>query len=157
MTPDAHSTLKQASPAIPTVTLNSLRRCVFFALAAFILLGPAPGQLFDQRSPWLREWIMYSDVGVGLPKGVFIVQDASGPVEQHTPLQAAGLDRYPKITHYLFDRRVHAEADLARFAADLCATLQPGQHLSFEGVVGTRQGWVAMPVTDVCAQTEDAQ
>jgi len=156
MTPDPQSMMDQASPASKPLTMTSLRRYAFFALAAFILLGPAPGQLFDKRSPWLREWVMYSGVGVGLPKGVFTVHDASGPVADYTPLQAAGLERYPLIVHYFFDKRIFEDADLTRYAAGLCEGLLPGQHLSFDGVVGTRKGWVPMPVTNLCAQTEDA-
>lgn len=155
MIPDAHSAMHETRPALRPLTWTGLRRSAFFALAAFILLGPAPGQLFDQRSPWLREWIMYSDVGVGLPKGVFAVHDASGPVAEYTPLQAAGLERYPRIVHYFFDRRIFEQAHLTRYAADLCETLSPGQRLSFDGVVGTRKGWVPMPVANVCAQPED--
>lgn len=156
MTPDSQIVTEQASPAFKPLTLTSLRRYVFFTLAAFILLGPAPGQLFGKHSPWLREWVMYSGVGVGLPKGVFTVHDLSGPVSEYTPLQAAGLEQYPQIVHYFFDKRIFEDADLTRFAANTCEALLPGQHLSFDGVVGTRKGWVPMPVANLCAQTEDA-
>ncbi len=126
------------------------RRHAFAALAAFILLAPAPGQLFDQHSPWLREWIMYSGVGVGIPKGVFVVHDETGGTAELTPLAAAGLERFPRIPHYYFEGRVFEPAHLARFATSICADLPVGQRVSFVGDVGTRHGWTAMPVEDVC-------
>ncbi len=145
-----------ADPAIAIdgagMVLLRWRRRAFLALAAFVLLGPAPGQLFGQHSPWLREWVMYSGVGVGIPKGVFMVHDETGAMAaEYTPLAAAGLDRYPRMTHYYFEGRVWEPAHMARFAALLCSDLSPGMRLSFAGQVGTRQGWAPMPVDDVCA------
>lgn len=150
------STQIEGCTAIPAVMrMETWRRLVFYALAGFILLSPAPGQLFGQHYLLIREWVMYSGVGVGMPKGEFVLHDMSGGVTRLTPLEAAGLERYPRTSHYLFATRIFEPQDIARFAAARCADLTPQQRLSFEGVVGTRQGWVAMPVENVCAQLED--
>ena len=129
---------------------TALRRYAFVGLALLILLSPAPGQLFGQHSAWLREWVMYSGVGVGLPKGLFVVHDEAGIVAEYTPLAAAGLDRYPQIVHYYFPGRIAEPAHLARFATDLCAKIEEGQRISFTGDVGTRQGWMPMSSENVC-------
>jgi hypothetical protein len=107
--------------------------------------------MFGKHSPWLREWIMYSGVGVGIPKGLFTIHDESGPIADLTPLEAADLERYPKITHYYFSGLIGQAADLARFAEPLCSGLPQGQWVSFSGYVGTRQGWAKMRMDDVCA------
>lgn len=134
------------------------RKAVFVVLAGFILLSPAPGQLFDQPSPWLREWVMYSGVGTGIPAGDFHILDEAGAVvETLTPLQAAGLSRYPNMSHYLFEGWMQSPDDLWRFAAAACAGLDPGRRLSFDGRVGTRQGWQEVQRGDICALQGDKQ
>lgn len=129
----------------------AVRRAAFAAVAAFIFLGPAPGQLFGLHVPLLREWVMFAGVGTGIPKGDFIVRNGEVEVSRHTPLQAAGLAAYPTIHHYQFETRIRTAADIGRFAATLCGTLAPDQRLDFEGVVGTRNGWLAFTNFDVCA------
>lgn len=131
-----------------------IRRAAFLAFAAFIILGPAPGQLFGLHSPLLREWVMFSGVGTGIPKGYFIVRDGEREVSRHTPLDAAGLGAYPAIKHYEFELRVHTVADLGRFAEALCDTLPHGQQMDFEGYIGTRNGWFAFPNADICAAVD---
>lgn len=158
MTDMAPSGFSAATPVTPRIAGKRLRHVCFTAIAAFILLGPAPGQLFGKTSPWLREWVMFSGVGVGIPKGQFTVNDANGSDQgSYTPLAAAGLDRYPRMSHYRFENRVFASGDMAGFAAPLCASLAPGQHVSFEGWVGTRQGWAEMSIETVCAMQGDTQ
>lgn len=132
------------------------RRLTFAFLAGFILLSPAPGQLFGNPSPWLREWIMYSSVGTGIPTGAFHIHDASGKiVETLTPLQAAGLSRYPNIRHYMFEGWLQSADELWRFAAVACDSLDAEQRLSFVGQIGTRQGWQAEARDNVCALRGD--
>lgn len=128
----------------------ALRRYAFVGLALFILLSPAPGQLFGQHSAWLREWVMYSGVGVGLPKGLFVLHDEAGIVAEYAPLAAVGLDRYPHIPHYFFPGLVTEPAHLARFATELCSGIQDGERVSFTGAIGTRHGWTPMSSEDVC-------
>ncbi len=142
-----------AGAAPPPGVRAQLRRGVFGLIALVILLGPAPGQLFGLHSPALREWVMYSGVGVGLLRGRFVIEEAGREIAAMTPLQALDLKRYPKVKHYFFEHRVFAPADLAGYAAGLCAAAGPGQTVAYLGEVGTRQGWRPMAVADVCAAT----
>lgn len=130
------------------------RRVAFCLVAAFICLGPAPGHLLGQHHPWLREWRMFSGVGIGIPKGTFTIRNPDGTIRDLTPLEAAGLDRYPNIKHYLFPGRVRAPQHLRRFAAALCEQAAIGANVSFEGAVGTRDGWLPMQADDICAHGE---
>ncbi len=127
------------------------RRVAFVAVAAFLLLGPAPGQLFGAHSFFLREWIMFAGVGVGIPKGVFTLHTADGAALPLTPTQVVGVTAYPQIRHYLFDKRVFEDADIKLFAGRVCDQAQEGERLSFEGFIGTRLGWRAVSVDDICA------
>ncbi len=97
---------------------------------------------------------MFSGVGVGIPDGTFTVTHADGTIETHTPLEAAGLERYPLIRHYLFEGRVFEADHLARFATALCTPAHDASSVSFEGLVGTRDGWRAMQVDDICTETD---
>jgi hypothetical protein len=128
-----------------------LRRAAFVVLMACIYFGPAPGQLFDAHSPWLREWVMFKGVGSGLPRGAFTVTQADGTVHTYTALEAAGLDRYPLIRHYQFEGRVFATDQLYRFARTLCAEIAATSTVSFDGKVGTVDGWKLAQSDDVCA------
>ena len=133
-------------------------RVIFASLAAFILFSPAPGQLFAKHSPWLREWIMYSGVGIGIPQGEFRIHDNSGRIfDTLTPLEAAGLSRYPNVVHYQFDGRMRTSDDLGRYAAMACSTLEDGQWLAFDGRVGTRQGWLPFQVDEVCSAAGEVE
>jgi hypothetical protein len=122
------------------------RRAAFAGLAAFILLGPAPGQLFGLHTIALREWRMFAGAGVGLLKGQFTVHRTVGTVTM-SPLEAAGLPSYLALP---IDRRIAAPADLRAFAARVCDNLQETERLSFEGSVGTSEGRQALTVHDVC-------
>lgn len=128
-----------------------LRRRIGFALlATFVLLSPAPGQLFGAHTPLLREWVMFSGVGVGIPRGTFVVSGEGGEAARVSPLEALGLEAYPQIRHYAFDRRILADEDFPRFAQRLCEEARPGARIGFEGVVGTRAGWREARIEDVC-------
>lgn len=133
------------------------RRIAFCLILAFIYLGPAPGQLFGQHSPWLREWIMFSGVGVGIPDGTFIVTAPDGSTEAFTPLEAAGLDQYPIIWHYQFDRRILKKDQFEQFATALCDEAPATHDVSFDGAVGTREGWRAAQVDNICVDEEPDQ
>jgi len=149
------------APAFETVSrplignLSTLLRHIAFGLfTVLIYLGPAPGQLFDSHSPWLREWVMFSGVGVGIPNGRFVVRSEDGVEAILTPLEAANIERYPLILHYLFKNRIFAEDHFARFAAPLCATVPDTSFVSFDGAVGTRQGWRPVQIENICASGE---
>jgi hypothetical protein len=122
------------------------RRAAFAGLAAFILLGPAPGQLFGLHTIALREWRMFAGAGVGLPQGRFTMHRAVGTATM-SPLEVAGLPSYLALP---IDRRIAAPADLRAFAARLCDSLHETARLSFEGSVGTSEGRQALTVDDVC-------
>ncbi len=126
------------------------RRFAFYLLTLFIFIGPAPGQLFDKHSPWLREWIMFAGVGAGIPKGTFIVQHIDGTETEYTPLEAAGLDRYPIILHYRFEGRIFKTEHFGIFAQYLCTQTPQTSEVSFKGVVGTTEGWWPAHVSDIC-------
>jgi hypothetical protein len=132
--------------------METVRRAGFWTLAGFILLTPAVWQVFGHHSIWLRPWVMYSGVGVGILDGTFVLRTPDGAPREMTPLEALGLERYPPIHHYAFDRRVGEDGRLDAFAGQLCETLPPGARLSFEGYVGTREGWRALSVEDVCIE-----
>jgi hypothetical protein len=133
--------------AAPTQTTASApRRWAFFLLALFILLGPAPGQLFGWHSLLFREWIMFSAAGVGLPKGQFTLHRSGGAVTL-TPLEVVGMPSYLALP---LDRRIYEPADLKRFAARICNDPRETARLSFEGGIGTMTGWETMNVNDVC-------
>lgn len=133
------------------------RRAGFALLAAFVLLSPAPGQLLGAHTPLLREWVMFSGVGVGIPRGTFLVSGEGGEIARLSPLEALGLEAYPQIRHYAFDRRILADEDFPRFAQRLCEDARPGARIGFEGVVGTRAGWREARIEDVCGLAANAR
>src|SRR5688572_22376587 len=122
------------------------RRIAFAAIAAFILLGPAPGQLFGAHSMLLREWRMFSAAAVGLLKGHFTLHRAEGAVVL-SPLEAAALPSYLALP---VNQRIFQPADLKAFAGRICNDARETARLSFEGSVGTFTGWRALTVHDVC-------
>ena len=104
------------APAHTQRSAPASRRAVFSVLAAFILLGPAPGQLFGLHSMLLREWVMFSAAGIGLLKGHFTLHRADGVVTV-SPLEVVGLPSYLALP---LDRRIYEPADLKAFAARIC-------------------------------------
>ena len=84
------------------------RRAAFATVAIFILLGPAPGQLFGVHSMLLREWQMFSAAGVGLAKGRFTLHRAGGAVTM-SPLEVLGLPSYLALP---LDRRIYEPGGL---------------------------------------------
>ncbi len=125
---------------------HSPRRIAFAALAAFILLGPAPGQLFGVHSMFLREWVMFSGAGIGLPKGRFTLHRADGAVTL-SPLEVVALPSYMALP---LERRIFEPADVKAFAARICSDPHETARLSFEGSVATFTGWRDLAVQDVC-------
>jgi hypothetical protein len=130
----------------------TLRRTAFAAIATFILLGPAPGQLFGIHSMFLREWLMFSGAGVGLAKGRFTLHRADGAVTM-SPLEVAALPSYLALP---LDRRIFEPADLKTFAARICDDARETARLSFEGSVGTFTGWRTLTAHDVCNEPAQA-
>ena len=129
------------------------RRAVFAILAAFILLGPAPGHLFGVHTMLLREWVMFSGAGVGLLKGSFTLHRPDVAVTL-SPLEVAALPSYLALPIH---QRVYAAADLRIFAARICGVTRETARLSFDGSVGTFAGWQALAVHDVCNEPEQGR
>lgn len=125
-------------------------RAGYLALAAFILIGPGLGQVAGLKSPAIRTWKMYSGVGVGVLRGVFVVTRDGAEIARETPLQVLGLARYPGGEHYDFAARVLAPGDLERLAAPRCAALGPGEVLAYRGEVGGLDGWEPLAADDLC-------
>ncbi|KPQ11682.1 MAG: hypothetical protein HLUCCO17_05710 [Saliniramus fredricksonii] len=136
----------------PSGLPTQLRRAGFVGIALFILLAPSAGQVFGVKHLLLREWVMYSGVGVGIPRGEFRIWRGDHMVATLSPLEALDLPAYPSVIHYTFAHRVLDDADLPAFAARLCEALadHDGDRVSFEGVVGTRAGWRRAQHGDVC-------
>ena len=124
------------APAHTQRSAPASRRAVFSVLAAFILLGPAPGQLFGLHSMFLREWVMFSAAGIGLLKGHFTLHRADGAVTM----------RQRQVAR----QRIYEPADLKAFAARICNDARETARLSFEGSVGTFSGWRPLIADDVC-------
>ena len=125
------------------------RTAAVVVIGAYIVLSPLAKQILGVNTVLLRQWAMFSGVGVGILKGSFEVR---GPEPRSlTPLELLGFDRYPLILHYQFPDRVFRDEDLPRVAARFCATLQPGETVSFDGWVGTRHGWRRLELHDVCS------
>jgi hypothetical protein len=125
------------------------------ALGLWILISPALVQLAGLNLPFVRPWIMFKEVGIGVLKGEFIATYTNGAEERLTPLQVLGMPRYPVARQaYRFDRLVFRDADMARFAAGFCAS-RAGQiaDLSFKGRVGAGPGWRRIEMSDLCKET----
>lgn len=133
---------------------ESLRKRVrigaVLSLSLFITLGPAMGQLLGHHSVFFREWIMFAGAGIGVVKGSFTLHRADGVLVRMTPLEVLGPRHTPGEPPYDFGKRVFEDRDLRSFADRVCGPTGIVQ-LSFQGWVGTRRGWRAMDVADVCA------
>lgn len=123
----------------------------FTAMAAYMLFSPALPQLFGTGAPMVRQWTMFSGVGVGLPKGTFRIEYADGRTEDLSPLEVAGMTRYPvRRPIYRFDGYAKGPEGLAHFAAATCTTLPEGARLTFDGVLAERRHWTRMEAMRVC-------
>lgn len=131
------------------------RRFGFGLIALFILLAPAAGQVFGVHHLLLREWVMYSGVGVGIPQGEFLIWRDDTVVARLSPLDALDLPAYPRVIHYTFEHRILSNEDFAGFATRLCAErgTYGGDRVSFEGVIGTREGWQAASQDNLCERS----
>lgn len=131
-----------------------VRKSLFVALGAFILVSPVFPQVFKVGQPWIRQWTMYSGVGTGLMKGDFLVQYETGETKSIKPLEMLGLERYPNTFHYEFDRRVWSVQDIERMARSYCDGHQGVVSLSYSGRVGVPEGWANLKTENLC-QAED--
>lgn len=124
------------SPA-PSPARLRLRAGLLLGLAAFILLSPAH-RVLGGRSPYLRDWMLYRDVGVGLVQARFAVRDADGserPIDRFAVLKLRPGPGARKLTH------ITGEAGLHVVCHQLCAALGPGTDLRVHARIATITGW----------------
>ncbi|MEM9988591.1 MAG: hypothetical protein AAF723_03650 [Pseudomonadota bacterium] len=127
------------------------RMIALILLSGYILFSPAWPQVFQQHNIFIRPWVMFSGVGEGVLKGEFILTRANGAETRLTPLEVAGLTRYPvKSQHYRFDPRVRSPADIKIFAQKICSGLTAGDTLSYVGYVGYGRGWSTPQTLSIC-------
>ena len=140
----------------PTFASKRILPSVLFALAAgYLLLSPALPQLGGWGSPWIRQWTMFSGVGVGLPKGTFILEEADGTAIELPPLAVAGLSRYPvRQPIYYYDGYVGSADDLALYADVTCRHLREGSRLRFSGTIAQKYDWLAVENALVCEASQ---
>lgn len=126
------------------------RRLAFLLLALFILLAPALPQLFGATGLFLRPWVMFSGVGVGLLKGEFVVTGPDGVEARLAPHEALGQARYSRAMATRFGYHVLSDEDLKRVSAGLCARIGAGRRLSFDGHRQWLDGWRPLADDDIC-------
>lgn len=131
-----------SSPASPARL--RLRAGLRLALAAFILLSPAH-RVFGGRSPWLPDWVLYRDLGVGLVHARFTTLDTTLDPAREQPLDrftALGFRRGPTAPRWL--THIAGEPGLHKVARQLCATLPPGHELRVHARIATTSGWAEL-------------
>ena len=92
----------------------------------------------------LREWMMFSAAGIGLAKGRFTLHRADGAVTM-SPLEGAGIAELPARCR--LKRRIYQADRPARpLPARICDDARETARLSFEGSIGTFDGWRVLTV-----------
>jgi len=123
------------------VSKDLVRRSVFFALAVFMLAGPAYRQVLDGDNRVFRNWVMFSAIGVGLVDARFthLTEDGSEVILNHHELLAGQYRKVRRSNIWLIRNRNGGAVDVAR---RLCAVLDPITSIRIESRVATRRGWV---------------
>jgi hypothetical protein len=120
-------------------TWRPLRALVFVLLAVFMLVGPFFPQVLGKRAPFIRQWTMFSKVGLGLADVMFSVRQPDGtyvPVDHYALL---GYDRWWEAPHSL--RRIKGVEGVEKTARRLCRRLGPHADLRARVRVAYRSGW----------------
>ncbi|MEL6324272.1 MAG: hypothetical protein AAFQ84_08605 [Pseudomonadota bacterium] len=131
--------------------INSLKTTSYFALAAVIGLGPLLPQTFEIGEPWLRPWVMFSRVGVGVLQGEFEANWTDGTTTTLAPLDVIGIRGYFKWRQA--DKAVYVQKpdDIYDVVSEFCNGHESRlQRLSFTGRVGGFEGWVPLHSDDLC-------
>jgi len=127
-----------------------VRAGLFIGIAAFMLISPLHRAL-GGRSPWLRDWLLYRDIGVGLVEAQFAVVDVHGEraVDRFVVLGVPRGRSAADLTH------IRGEAGLHRVCRRLCAALGPGSELRVRARIATTSGWAQIDdgQTDRCGPT----
>lgn len=141
-----------SAAALDEATSRNLRTAMFAALAAYIAGSPFLVQVAGFDLAFVRPWIMFKEVGIGVLKGEFAFTSKDGATTTLTPLEILGLERYPVHAQtYRFKKLVFEDRDLGRFAADFCAKHQDDYAgLSFRGRVGSGASWRTLQADDIC-------
>lgn len=124
-------------PSPPTSARLRLRAALLLGLGGFILASPAHRAL-GGRSPYLRDWMLYRDVGVGLVEARFYTRDRDG----HT----TAIDRFaalklPRSVAPRWLTHIAGETGLYRVCSQLCAALGPTADLRVDARIATTTGW----------------
>lgn len=117
------------------------RAGLLLALGAFILVSPAY-RVLGGRSPYLRDWMLYRDVGIGLVEARFTRRDADGRERPVDRFAALGLRRGASAPRTL--THITGEAGLHRVCTQLCAALGPGADLRVYARIATTAGWAEL-------------
>ena len=102
-----------------------------------MLASPAH-RVLGGRSRYLRAWMLYRDVGVGLVEARFVRRAADGseqPVDRFVALGVRRGSAPRALTH------IEGEAGLHRVCTQLCAALGPGADLRVYARIATTSGW----------------
>jgi hypothetical protein len=84
------------------------RAAVLVVVAGFMLASPAH-RVFGGRSPYLRDWMLYRDVGVGLIEARFVRRDAQGEhaVDRFAALGVQRASAPRSLTHLQGEAGLH--------------------------------------------------
>mgnify|MGYP000443908980 CR=1 FL=1 len=120
---------------MPPASLARLRvrACVLVGAAVFMLVSPLH-RVLGGKSPYLRDWLLYRDVGVGLVTAEFFVREGT---------EERAIDRFMVLgeTRGPTTMQIRGEAGLHGLCRRLCAALGPGTDLRVRARVATIDGW----------------
>lgn len=108
-------------------------------VAAFMLVSPLH-RVLGGRSPYLRDWVLYRDVGVGLVEAQFSrrVGEEEEEVDRYTALGVRRGTAPRSLTH------IDGEAGLYAVCRQLCAALGAGTDLRVRARIATTGGWATI-------------
>lgn len=132
---------------MPHVALSSRlkKHARTFAFAAFVVLmvgGPFYKQVLGGETLLLREWTMYSGLGLRVCDVAFYIQEVNGarvPVDRYAVLGYASFQDAPMEV-----RRMKGEAGVLAVAHRLQAVLGEDKDLRVDAKIATRVGWVPL-------------
>lgn len=116
-----------------------LRAIVFVPLAGFMLFGPFYTQILGNASPYLREWIMFSGLGVGFDEVRFSRLGADGKAEPLDRFELMGYRQRHKAPTWL--TRIPDYDTSLRIGHLLCHRLGDGADVRIESRRATIRGW----------------
>ena len=135
------------SEAMPhrTPTRRLKEHACAFAFAVFALLmvgGPFYKQVLGGETILLREWTMYSGLGLRVCDVAFYIQEADGrrvPVDRYEVLGYASFQEAPMEV-----RRMQGEAEVLAVAYKMQEVLGEDTDLRVDAQIATPVGWVPL-------------